>query len=224
MIIMSQYKELKLSPSKLNMFAACPRCFWFSMHKKKFPAGLPMFLNNMMDLIEKNYYDKHRKEGLPPLLKGKVPCKLVDEKLAQRVRKYITWTDKETGAVLRGKMDDCFLEENGALAVMDNKTLSGELKEIREGYKLQLDCYAFLLEKNGYKVSNNGYLIYFIPDKTGDPENGVKFSAEVKYLKIDTTRALKIFREAVRIARLRKAPAHHAKCATCLWVKEILKE
>jgi len=185
---------------------------------------MPMVLHNMMDYIEKNYYDKHRKEGLPPLLKGKIPGKMVDEKLAERIRKYLTWTDEETGATLRGKMDDCFIDENGDLAVMDNKTLSGDFKEIREGYRLQLDCYAFLLEKNGYKVSKNGYLIYFVPDKTGDPEKGVKFNTDVKHLKIDTSRVPNVFREAVKIARLHKAPAHHVECATCLWVKEVVEE
>ncbi len=212
--------NFKLSPSKLNTFQACPRCFWISVHKKSAPS-IPMVLHNMMDYIEKNYYDKHRHEGLPPLLKGKIPGKLVDKELAERIRKYLIWTDEETGSLLRGKMDDCFIDSDGCLSVMDNKTLSGEFKEIRDSYKLQLECYAFLLEKNGHKVGKTGYLIYFVPDKTGDPEKGVKFNTEVKELKLDISRVPEIFKQAVKTASLKSPPKHHEECQTCLWVRDV---
>lgn len=210
----------KLSPSKLNTFQQCPKCFWIEVHKRKAPS-IPMVLHNMMDYIEKNYYDKHRHEGLPPLLKGKIPAKLVDIKLAERIRKYLYWTDEETGSSLRGKMDDCFINPEGELIVMDNKTLSGEFKEIRDSYKLQLECYAFLLEKNDHKVSNTGYLIYFVPDKSGDPENGVRFNTDVKQLKLDINRVPEIFRQAVKVAQLKAPPNNHHDCEMCLWVQDI---
>ncbi len=215
-------EQYKLSPSKLNIFQQCERCFWISVHKKPAPS-IPMVLHNMMDYIEKNYYDKHRHDGLPPLLKGKIHEKLIDHNLAERIRKYLVWTDEETGSLLRGKMDDCFINSEGELVVMDNKTLSGDFKEIRDSYKLQLECYAFLLEKNGHKVGKHGYLIYFVPDKTGDPENGIKFTTEVKHLNLDTKRVPEIFRQSVKIASLKSPPKHHKECQTCLWVQEVVE-
>ena len=59
-------KQIKLSPSRLNTFLACKRCFWMAMHGKAVPGGFPMALLNVMDGIQKRYYDKYRSKGLPP--------------------------------------------------------------------------------------------------------------------------------------------------------------
>ncbi|MCX6750266.1 MAG: PD-(D/E)XK nuclease family protein [Candidatus Pacearchaeota archaeon] len=218
---MEEGVKLKLSPSSLSVMRACPRCFWLQMNGPKEPAGFPMAILNVFDAVEKNYYDKYRKEGLPPMLKGKIPLKLVDQKTAEKLRKYLIWEDTETGAVLRGKMDDCFIDNKGTLVVMDNKTRSGDFKEIYENYLFQLDTYAFLLEKNGYKVADKGYIIYFQPDKGSDLDKGVKFSTDPKVVKLNPNRVIGVFREAVKIAKQKKAPEHHKECETCLWINKI---
>ena len=214
---------LKLSPSSLNAFRACPRCFWMDVHGKGPPPGPPMALLTVMDALEKNYYDKYR-PALPPLLKGKLPVKLVDAALAQRIRKYLYWNDEGTGAALRGKMDDCFVDNEGALIVMDNKTRAGEFKEIYDVYKFQLDCYAFLLAKNGYKVGKRGYIVYFVPDKSSDIEKGVRFTADVKEVELHPGRVVPTFRDAVKVARQAKPPARHEECELCHWVEMMMRE
>ena len=212
-------KTLKLSPSRLNTFRECPRCFWNDIHGLGPPSGPMSSLPQAMDLIVKDYYDKHRAAGLPPLLKGKLPVKLVDPKTAAMVRAYINWTDPETGAVLRGKMDDCFVDGKGQLVIMDNKTRGFDVKEILDIYLFQLDTYAFLLEKAGHKVAATGYLVYFIPERGTDISKGVYFRAEPHKVKINPGRVLSVFRKAVDVAKQARPPAHHKECEMCIWVK-----
>lgn len=214
-------KPLKLSPSSLNAFRACARCFWMNVHGRGVPAGPFPSLPSGIDIILKAYYDKHR-PALPPILKGKLDEKLVDQATADRLRKYVYWNDETTGASLRGKMDDCFVDANGTLVVMDNKTrgfpLKEENSELDDIYAFQLDAYAFLLERNGHKVSKVGYLVYYIPEQTDDIEKGVRFGVHVKKLKLNPERVLTIFREAVATARKAKPPKEHEECEMCHWI------
>ena len=217
-------KTIKLSPSSLNLFRECPHCFWMDRHGKAAPAGMPMALHCTLDAIEKAYYDKHRSAGLPPMLKGKIPVKLVSQDMAERVRSYLHWTDEETSAVLRGKMDDCFVDKDGTIVVMDNKTSAGRVQEVYDSYAFQLDCYAFLLEKNGHKVSKTGYIVFFVPDKNSDIEHGVKFNAVAHEVALNPGRVLKVFRDAVKLVQKDKPPKHEDECEMCCWVKMMREE
>jgi len=214
-------KPLKLSPSSLNTFRACPRCFWMNVHGHGAPSGPFPSLPGGIDIILKNYYDKHR-PALPPILKNKIEAKLVDQATADRIRKYIYWNDEQTGASLRGKMDDCFIDETGKLIVMDNKTRGFPLKEepsdLDDIYAFQLDAYAFLLKQNGHTVSNVGYLVYYIPEQTDDIEKGVRFGVHLKKLKLNPDRVPEVFRAAVKVAQHAKPPAKHDECEMCHWI------
>jgi hypothetical protein len=220
-------KILKLSPSRLNTFRECPRCFWMDMHGKG-PPGAPFpSLPGGIDLIVKAYYDKHRKEGLPPLLKGKLGHRLVDAALAASiVKKTLSWTDPETGAILHGKMDDCLCDKD-VLIVMDNKTRGFPLKEeqdeaakaLEDIYRFQLETYAFILSKLGHRVADFGYLIYYIPERSDEITKGITFYAEPKKIVLKPGRVLPVFRKAIEVASKARPPAHHKECEMCAWVK-----
>jgi CRISPR/Cas system-associated exonuclease Cas4 (RecB family) len=216
-------KPLKLSPSKLNTFLACKRCFWLEMHGEAPPQGPFTGVLTILDSMQKNYYDRYRKNGLPPLLKGKLKLRLADQKLVDTVRKYLIWNDSKTGDILRGKMDDCFVDKAGRLVVMDNKTRSGEFKEIYDEYRMQLDTYAFLLQKNGFNVGKTGYIVYFVPDRKSKIEKGVKFKVDARPVKLRPGRVVRTFREALRTARLSSPPKRHKDefCEMCTWFAEV---
>jgi len=217
-------KPLRLSRSKLDEFLLCPRCFWLNIHGKGPPAGFPMGIYIVMDSLQKKYYDKHRNKGFPPMLKDKFPFKLAEEKLAKSFRRGIEFRDDELNVVLFGKMDDCFVDEKGRLVVIDNKTSSSEPKdEFEDGYKFQLETYAFLLKKNGFKVNENGYLIYYIIDKENDFENGIRFNVKPKKFRLDTEHIHKVFKEAVLTARRSNPPKPHEECEMCMWIREMRK-
>jgi hypothetical protein len=52
-------KPFKLSPSKLNLFQECKRCFWLEKHKVwKRPQGIFPSLPSEMDKILKIHFHK----------------------------------------------------------------------------------------------------------------------------------------------------------------------
>jgi len=69
---------LRLSPSTLNLFIDCPRCFWLHINKRIHrPRGIFPSLPSGMDNVIKTYFDKYRKKGeLPPELQNQVKEKL----------------------------------------------------------------------------------------------------------------------------------------------------
>jgi predicted RecB family nuclease len=176
-----------------------------------------------MDRKLKVYFDKYRAMGkLPPELKGKVEGKLYDDlakmDVWRNVRKGLGWTD-ENGDVLFGAIDDCLVDGKNFI-IIDFKTYGGsEIKEEKiEFYQNQMDCYALLFEKNGLKHPGFVYLIFFMPVEV--KENGiVEFKIEVKKVKVDSSRALKTFKDAVKLAK-GKRPAKHSECTYCSWASE----
>jgi len=218
-------KPLKLSPSKLNLFLECPLCFWLQEHGVHRPRGPFPSLPGGMDRKLKVYFDKYRKKGkLPPEIKGEVEGKLYDDLSKMDIwranRKGLSWTD-EKGNILAGAIDDClFDEKTGSFIIIDFKTYGGsEIKEEKiEFYQNQLDCYTLLFEKNGLKHPGHAYLIFFLPVEV--KEHGeVTFDVQVKKVKTDSSRALKTFKSAVKLAK-GKRPKKHSECEFCAWADD----
>lgn len=64
-----------------------------------------------------------------------------------------------TNDLLRGRIDEVLLLQDGTLAPLDYKF--AEFKDkIYETYRTQLYCYAWLIEQNFGKPVNKGFLVY----------------------------------------------------------------
>lgn len=172
-----------------------------------------------MDRLEKEYYD-HYRNSIPPSLKGLIKENLVDAKTAEILRKGIRYFDAELSAELRGKMDDCLIDSKGNLVPLDNKTANPENEELVNIYQLQLDSYTFLLQQNGYKTAEHGYLIYYTPE-AGNPHKGIIFRTDVKRLQMHPKRIFKVFRDAVKLLRKPSPPKFHKDCKMCEWLRQI---
>ena len=215
--------SIKLSPSKLNLYLECPLCFWLSEKGIHRPSGPFPSLPGGIDRKLKVYFDKYRKLGkLPPELKGKVEGKLYDDmekmNLWRNNFKGLSWTDEE-GNILAGAIDDCLFDGKNFI-VVDFKTYGGsEIGEEKiEFYQNQLDCYALLFEKNNLRHPGYAYLIFFIPVEV--KENGeIKFRIEVKKVQVDSRRALKTFKEAIKTINSRR-PSKHSECEFCAWADD----
>jgi CRISPR/Cas system-associated exonuclease Cas4 (RecB family) len=209
---------VKLSPSKLGRFLQCPACFWREYHKKMPPSfPLPGVLGRM-DALTKTYYDDYRGKT-PPSVKGQITEKLVDAETAEIVRGWIKYSDEKLNAVLLGKMDDCMIDSSGRLVPIDNKTASPSNESLMEIYQVQLDAYTYILQKNGYKTADYGYLIYYVPVK-GTPDKGIIFEATVKKISLKPGRIAKLFADAVELVRQPKPPktTKDCTCEMCLWM------
>ena len=196
----------KLSPSSLNLFAECPRCFYLTLHKKwKRPSGPFPSLPGGMDRILKKHFDKFRDIGkLPPELSENKECsgmKLFNDpelmKIWQNNFKGISWTDEE-GNELHGAVD-AMLVKGEKLIVLDFKTRSGAPKdETVDYYRLQQNIYNFLLRKNSYETEDYFFLLFYFPTEINEIGE-VIFDTELVKVKVDIKTPEKIWKDALKI-------------------------
>jgi len=220
--------KFKLSPSSLNLFKDCPRCFWLQLHKKwKRPSGIFPSLPSGMDKILKIHFDSFRDKGeLPPELKEnketkgmKLFGKTEEEKALLKDWRInlrgIQFTDKE-GNLLRGAVDN-ILVKGEELVVLDYKTRGYALKEdTHEHYIDQLTIYSFLLQKNGYKTKDYNFLLFYIPNKVLK-SGKVVFDTVLKKIEVDPKRVEKIWKDALKVLNGPVPKKHKEKEHVCEW-------
>jgi len=214
-------KKIKwLSHTALEEMHRCPRCFWLSYREGiKLPEGIQSRLANRFDIILKKYFDSYRVKGkLPPIVDGKIKGRLQNP---FRERYYFRFDD-DFG--FYGKLDECLIDESDNHIPVDFKTASSDPreKETLSAYQNQIDEYLFLMEENGKKVANFGYLIYFFPEMTIELTNGfpmvihiVKIERKIKDIKKRIGAAIKILQEPI--------PESSAECVYCNWFGKVKK-
>ncbi len=213
----------KLSPSTLNLFKECKRCFWLKFNKQiKRPDTIFPSLPSGMDRILKIHFDNYRdKDQLPPELKELKELKLFKDKPLleewRNNRKGIRVEDKE-GNILRGAVDNILTKEN-KLIVLDYKTRGDPLKEdTKDHYQDQLDIYNFLLRKNNYKTEDYSYLLFYHPKEVNKKGN-VIFNTDLIKMKINVKNAENIWKNALKVLK-GKMPKPDKECGFCGWVLE----
>lgn len=164
--------NFKLSRSKIDLFVACPRCFYLDNRLGVGrPKGFPFNLNSAVDQLLKKEFDIHRAKGEkhPLIEKYGVDARPVEhiELNAWRENfKGVQYEDPKTGLTITGAIDDLWINSKGEYIVVDYKATSkAELidnidKDWQDGYKRQMEIYQWLLRKNGLKVSDTGYFVY----------------------------------------------------------------
>ena len=66
-------RNIRLSPSTLNLFLECPRCFWLHINKRiQRPRGIFPSLPGGMDLVIKDYFDCEYRGKIEAKNKGKI--------------------------------------------------------------------------------------------------------------------------------------------------------
>lgn len=213
-------KQIRLSPSALNLFLDCPRCFWLDKNKGiKRPRGIFPSLPGGMDLVIKKYFDTYRaKNDLPPEIKGKVSGQLFPD--IGTLEKWRSWRatnlcyeDKNINAILSGALDDCLLEDSCYIP-LDYKTRGSELKEDpKRYYQNQLDCYCLMLEHSGFRTKGLAYLLYYWPEEVRQ-DGVVKFHVEPIKIETDIESAKKTIDDAVKLLSL-SMPQPNPNCEYC---------
>ena len=133
---------MSVTPSHIIEYLFCPRFTYF-----EYVAGIPQY--------EERHYKVEKGRNIHDL-------KMI------RNRDYLR---KKTGAVnkhqdqyltnniLRGKVDEVLVFNNGTMAPLDYKFASYK-DRVYQTYLTQLFCYAILIEKNFNTTVNKGYLVY----------------------------------------------------------------
>jgi len=217
-------RSILLSPSTLNLYLACPRCFWLEKNKgARRPRGIFPSLPGGMDLVIKAYFDRYRLKGeLPKEIKGEVKGKLFSD--LTTLEKWRNWKltnlryeDKLYNVVLTGALDDCIVEDN-LFIPLDYKTRGSDLKDdsVRY-YQSQLECYCLMLESSGYKTKGLAYLLFFWPNQAKD--DGI-FEFQIRLIKIktDIESAKKLVKEAVS-SLMSPIPKSNPECEYCNFIK-----
>lgn len=205
---------LKLSPSSLNLYLECPRCFWLYLNKNiKRPEKPVATITTGLDRVIKEYCEIYRQKGiLPPMLEGKVPGKLISN---FPKRGWLEFSDGRFDARLGGYLDECLDLSNNFYAALDHKTRGRRPESTHPAYQFQMDAYTFLLEQNGFPTKKFAYLLYYIP-KSVASQKDIEFEVVVAEVKTDPERAKKVFSEAVVMLK-QPIPSPAKDCAFCKW-------
>ncbi len=164
-------KPFALSRSKIELFIDCPRCFYLDRRLGVGrPPGFPFTLNSAVDALLKNEFDIHRAAGSThPLMKayGIDAVPFAHEKMHEWRENFkgITYVHQPTQLTISGAVDDIWINPRGELMVVDYKATSTTTEitldaEYRQAYKRQMEIYQWLLRKNGFTVSPQGYFVY----------------------------------------------------------------
>lgn len=207
--------EYKLSPSNLNLFEDCPRCFWLRMVKKiKRPSGPMSSIPIKMDSIIKHYFDRYRElNQLPPMIDGKIPGHLAVD-MPKTLKHQL-----DNGITLWGRPDDYLELNDGSILALDHKTKSKAPEDVHSSYQLQLDVYSFLLKNLGYKTIDKAFLIYYCPDEC-DLHDGMPFNCTVIEVKTNPARTRRLVEKAFTILNS-EIPESHENCEYCKWNYEL---
>ncbi|MDP2864171.1 MAG: PD-(D/E)XK nuclease family protein [bacterium] len=224
---MNSNKPIQLSPNSLNLYYECPLCFWLDKRQGiKRPPPYPYALNNAVDTLLKEEFDKYRKKReLHPLLVAyNIPAKLFpNQKLLDEWRnnfKGIRYYDAELDATLFGAVDDILEFSDGRLAPMDYKSTGSKVAKVYDRFQLQMDIYTFLLEKNGYKTVKKGCLAFYVVDKKNGFVGKLPFKKEIHIIDTDPSYVQGLFKETVMFLRKDAPSSHSPDCKYGQWLKD----
>lgn len=219
-----------VSRSKIDLFVECPHCFYLDQRCGiKRPDGYPFSLNAAVDELLKKEFDLLREEGKPHALMQEygidaVPYRHKDLDLwRDSLRNGIQYLEPSTNLVIRGGIDDAWINSAGELHIVDYKA-TAKREEVtldadwQDGYKRQVEVYQWLFRKNGFKTSSIAYFVY----ANGDT-SPARFDAQLCFrIKIipyagDDSWIEKTLKALHACLMAETAPAVSAECCYCAY-------
>jgi CRISPR/Cas system-associated exonuclease Cas4 (RecB family) len=221
----------KLSRSKIDFFFECPRCFYLDNVLGTKRPGFPAFnLNIAVDELFKAEFDKYRTDKTPHPLMTKYKIEAVPfshKDLASWRDPFvgITFKHKATNLVVSGGVDDIWVTKDEELIIVDYKSTSKEGKiEVlgdspwEKQYTRQLGIYRWLLENNGFKVKDLGYLVYANADKSLPAfNNKLEFETTVVPVTTDITWIEETLLEIKDCLEQKELPKCGESCEFCAY-------
>ena len=246
----NQNKDFILSRSRFDEFMDCPRCFYLKTNKGFMSPSTPGWtLNTLTDTLLKKEFDECRKKQEPHriMLENKlnhlVPYKseIIKDKNGNDKLLLEEWRDsihyglkyrfKDTNIILQGGIDDVwFNTKTEELIVADYKSQhkkDGVSQETyfddpyKDGYKRQLDYYAYLLNGMGYKVSSDAYLYICNAKEIDEGFHGKMLFDEVLiHYKIKTDYLETEIQKMIDTMNSENIPNSHESCENCAYARQ----
>ena len=229
-------KPFRLSRSKFSDFLNCKRCFYLEQVKGLKPLDtIPFTLNNAVDTLCKKEFDFHRENQTPHPIMIKnninaVPFKHENvEKWQDALSRGIDYVHPKLNLKLAGGIDDVWINKDTNKLIMadykaqskaSNKKIEGYLEDVyHEGYKLQLDFYRYLFEKNGFEVQTTGYFVVYNATLEREAfENKLDFTADLVAYETDTSHIEDKVIEMKKLMDGSKIPEVTPHCQNCNYI------
>lgn len=225
-----------VSPSALNLFRKCPRCFYLERRLKIDRPEDPNFvLQNVIDALMKKEFDTYRALGQAHPLMRDLPGDLIpfsDPRLdAWRVfdNGGLKGVHGPTGLTTFALVDDIWLSRaDGSLRVVDYKSYGPDRPfDLQKGsgpfYQRQLEFYAYALLNNAEldaPISSTAYLVIVKPDRTATSFDGaLRFETEVVAHTCDTSWIEAELERVYACLESDVLPQASAACKPCTYVK-----
>jgi len=182
----NQEGSFRISRSKFSDFLTCQRCFYLDRVKGLASPSMPGWtLNETTDHLLKKEFDRCREEGVPHRLFAEfgldhvVPFNHPDmDKWRDSLHHGLEYPLEGSNIILHGGVDDIWIDTTSEeLVVVDYKSQANNrpvtpefyLRAVHhQGYKVQMDFYAYLLMNMGFKVSPTGYFYVCNADRNID--------------------------------------------------------
>lgn len=203
--------SISIGVTSLQSALDCPLCFWLAERIGSPPSIFPG-IPSQMDSVIKNYMKQFiGKSNLPDWF----PAKGTFVDIAQTLKA----TDPATDITLRGKLDALVKARDGSYHIIDYKTGRPQ-EEVPNYYQMQLDGYAYLLERNGYKPVAGGVLLYFTPEQGEILEDYFPFKITAVRAKVDPSRIPPVLARVKEILDSQTPPPRSEDCDMCMWLEQ----
>jgi len=236
----SQEKPFKLSRSKIENFMSCQRCFYIDRRLGVGqPPGFPFNINSAVDGLLKKEFDHYREIKKPHPYMERLGLNLIPyqhEELDDWRENFkgVQYLDEVKNLIITGAVDDVWFNlDTEELIVVDYKATAknGEVSldaDWQDGYRRQMDIYQWLLRKNGFSVSDDGYFVYCNGDKSKESfSNKVEFKVSVLKYSGSTDWIEQALKDIKELLDGDVVPGINLECAYCSYnesVAEVVKK
>jgi hypothetical protein len=229
-------KQIRISAKNLGAVAMpsfCPRCFWIISHAEKQPfqifPGIFSSIDTYSKKVTSHYYKDHHK-----LVKWLTKVGLTGKPVKIPHYSDFNILDAGTKILLTGVPDEIIQLSDGSYAILDYKTakFTGHQDELMPMYDVQLNAYAYIGERTGFKPVSRLMLIYYEPVTdiaAGEIDdliygNGFRmsFSGKTLEIPINTKKIPALLRTVRKIHDLRKPPKGLEDCGDCQALEELI--
>jgi len=185
-----------VSRSRIQNFLDCPRCFCLQ-NKLAIKAlkTLPFRLNSATDVLLKKTFDSARRKQEVHRYFKKKNINLVPFKHEKIDFKGVKYHYKKANLMVQGAVDDILInlktKELSPVEFKSTQTKDGDQvkylgKPHHKFWKNQLEIYGYLLEKNGFKISEDSYIVFCNAEiNTEEWNEKLNFDVQVINYKMD---------------------------------------
>jgi hypothetical protein len=232
----NQTEDFKISRGRFSNFLSCERCFYMDRVLGFDAPGTPGWtLNETTDLLLKKEFDRARETQTPHRLfvdnglDYLVPFKHPDmDNWRDSLHHGLMARFENTNIILTGGVDDIWQDTRSKKLIIADYKSQAKTKPIqpesylsepfKEGYKIQMDFYAFLLIQQGFEVEATSYFLVCNADRGVDGFYGnMSFQEALIPYSWNTDWIPKKVEEMIDLLNSTDVPASNRSCKNCAY-------